>query len=72
MTPILARACPRCRGALAPDDDGYVCINCARPLTPALEPLPLVMGHGELRYSKWPTGYEWRLAEGRRPHRRRS
>ena len=60
MTPILVLGCSRCRGALAPDDDGYTCLNCARPLTAALEPLPLVMGHGELSYRKRPTGHEAR------------
>ena len=68
MTPILVLGCPRCRGALAPDDDdGYVCLMCGRSPAPALEPLPLVMGHGELSYRKRPTGHEG--PDGRGYHR---
>ena len=79
MTPILLTACRRCGGALIPDDDGdHACLLCGRPrVSPA--PLPLVKGHGEAGFRgkypgerKRPTKHEQRLAEGRRPHRRRS
>lgn len=79
MTPVLAYACPRCRGALILDEDGaWVCLLCGRPLNPPIT-LPKVMGDGNLGHRamyagqrKRPTRYEQRLKGGPRRAKRRS